>query len=334
MTSSRICLGVVILAVACFCHSDAPAAPLHDAVQDGDAEKAEEIILAGADVDERDEETFSPLEYAALTGQADLAELLLQHGADVNARDEQGIAALHIAVASDSLPVTGLLIEHGAEVDASDNEGYTALHIAAMAGSARIAELLINHGADVNAENAFGRTPLNEASDAGERRVIRLLERHGGVEGEDARLPFEPEAEFVVIDRSEPAFLVMTGVSQDTPADELEALRARVADQESATMLTWDEFVSSANEMLGSFMLISEYPEFRIVDSLVCLVGTQPGAPWGLTWNGGIALTMNDYNHTRRRYEQYQESPGRVRRLDPSADPVFPGHFLMFFGCM
>jgi hypothetical protein len=309
-------------------------APLHEAAAQGDLARAEQLILAGADIEARDEQTFSPLEYASLEGHEDIVALLVEHGTNVNARDERGVMPLMLAAEGGSLAVTETLLDHGADVNAGDVEGYTALHVAAMAGSTRVAELLIENGADVNAESVYGRTPLNEASDADQRRMVRLLERHGGLKGANARLPFMPKADYVIIDESEPAFLVITGVEQGTAEEEIQEIRERADNESALSLLTWEEFAPSANGIAESFVRVFEYSEFRVVDGLVCLVGTQPGAPWGLTWNGGIALTMMDYNHVRQRFEQYLESPGRLRRLDPRMDPVNPGSVLMFFGCM
>jgi hypothetical protein len=261
-------------------------------------------------------------------------ELLVTHGADVNLADEQGIVPLHSAAAGGSAAAAEALIDHGADVDARDEAGYTALHAAAMIGNRLVAELLIERGADVNAENMFGRTPLNEAIDAGQRRMVRLLERHGGKEGTDAGLPFTNKAAFVVVDRSEPAFIVMTGVAEDSSEEEIAEIRARVGEQDQVEMLTWEDFSASADDIAESFMLVTDYPELRVIDGLRCLVGSEPGAPWGLTWNGGIALTMMDYSHTRRSYEQFVENPREVRRLDPRSDPVYPANVLMFFGCL
>jgi len=139
---------------------------------------------------------------------------------------------------------------------------------------------------------------------------------------------------FVVIDRREAAFTVFTGVSKDTPNEQLNKIRADVANQSGTSMVTWSEFRATANEFAKSTMLRSDYPNYRVVEGIVCLVGKQPGVPWGLTWNGGIALTFRDYEHARRTYRLFKENPAQYRPTrDPRADPVNPGGFLPAFGC-
>lgn len=83
-----------------------------------------------------------------------------------------------------------------------------------------------------------------------------------------------------------------------------------------------------------SVVLRNDYPAYAGVEGLTCLVGSQPGSPWGLTWNTGIALTRIDYQHATRSCESYQRAPRRYRPLDPRRDPANPGGVLLAFGCL
>lgn len=101
-------------------------------------------------------------------------------------------------------------------------------------------------------------------------------------------------------------------------------------------MLTWEQFLESVNEYARSVILRNDYPSVSVVDGVVCLVASKKGsgAPWGLTWNGGIALTFNDYQHVRRTYKSYKANPAGYRPIrDPKRDPVNPGGHLPFGGC-
>lgn len=142
---------------------------------------------------------------------------------------------------------------------------------------------------------------------------------------------------FVVVDRAEKAFTVFTGIPKNIDKEELERIKQKVSGRDTLIMLTWEQFLESVNEYARSVVLINDYPSIRIVDGIVCLVASRQGAgaPWGLTWNGGIALTRNDYNHARRTYELYKSNPASYKPIrDPRRDPVNPGGHLPFGGCM
>lgn len=146
----------------------------------------------------------------------------------------------------------------------------------------------------------------------------------------------QSESQFVVIDQSEPAFIVFIGIPRNIDDKELEEIKHKVSNREKLTMLTWEKFVESVDEYARSVILRNDYPNIRTVDGLVCLVASKQGTggPWGLTWNSGIALTFNDYQHVRRTYESYKANPASYKPIrDPRRDPVNPGGFLPFGGC-
>jgi ankyrin repeat protein len=126
-------------------------ASIHDAARTGRIEYVKQHLIAGTDVNAKDEDLFTPLHYAAETGHKEIVELLLANGADVNAKDD----------------------------------GVTPLHFAAGAGRKEIVELLITEGADVNAKLVSdgphkGKTPLNAANEANHPETADLLRKHGG----------------------------------------------------------------------------------------------------------------------------------------------------------
>ena len=154
--------------------------------------------------------------------------------------------------------------------------------------------------------------------------------------GSRASRDIRSASEFVVIDRSEPAFIVFTGIPKTLDEKKIEEIKMKVSGKETLTMLSWPEFLVRVDEYARSVMLRNDYPNIRVVDGIVCLVASQQGtgAPWGLTWNGCIALTFNDYQHARRSYQSYKKNPADYEALrDPRADPVHPGGHLPFGGC-
>jgi len=146
----------------------------------------------------------------------------------------------------------------------------------------------------------------------------------------------ESASNFVVADQGEKAFIVFTGIPKNIEKNELERIKQKVSGRDTLIMLTWEQFLESVNEYARSVILINDYPSIRIVDGIVCLIASRQGtgAPWGLTWNGGIALTRNDYNHARRTYELFKANPASYKPIrDPRRDPVNPSGHLPFGGC-
>ena len=146
----------------------------------------------------------------------------------------------------------------------------------------------------------------------------------------------EPNVRFVVVDQREPAFVVFTGIAKETNEEELEEIRSKIANLERVTMVTWDSFMATIDKYAQSVMLRNDYPDIHIMDGLVCLVASKQGsgAPWGLTWNGGIALTFNDYEHARRTFKSYKADPDSYKSAsDPRRDPIHPAGKLAFGGC-
>lgn len=151
----------------------------------------------------------------------------------------------------------------------------------------------------------------------------------------DVAAGIQSRAAFVLVEQREPAFTVFAGIPSGLDKAKLEEIKAKVARDDKVSMLTWKQFTEKVKDYARAVIKRNDYPKFSVVHGLVCLVGTAPGAPWGLTWNGGIALTYNDYQYARRRYASYQADPGAYRpQRDPRADPVNPGGHLPAFGCL
>lgn len=158
--------------------------------------------------------------------------------------------------------------------------------------------------------------------------MIAALVLSGVVLAQEARAAQSGEHQMktnlVVVEQRESAFIVFTGLPANLEEEKLEEIRSKVADREKAQILSWEEFVAGAKGLAESVMLRDDYPKMHVVESLACLVGSQPGAPWGLTWNGGLALSRTAYDHSRRTLESYQKNPRRYRPSDPRRDPVHP----------
>ncbi len=132
------------------------AGPLHDAAAAGNVEQIQELIAAGADIDERAGRRGTPLMFAISKGQHDAAVALIAAGADVNRKTRSG-AALHIAALKDDQAMIDALAGAGADIEVASSDGLTPLHFAASVGKVKAARALVALGANVLAKGSADR---------------------------------------------------------------------------------------------------------------------------------------------------------------------------------
>lgn len=165
---------------------------LVQAVIDNDIQKVQQLLDAGADVNQIGKPQGAPL-YAAVTplfmaaqyGRTDIAKLLLKAGANINTVSKEGKTPLWIAtyysriesldVDDDHTKIIQLLISAGADVNKANRLGDTPLLLAAGIESTDAVQLLIAAGADINKANKRGFTPLYIATQAGYTDIVQLL---------------------------------------------------------------------------------------------------------------------------------------------------------------
>lgn len=133
-------------------------------------------------------------------------------------------------------------------------------------------------------------------------------------------------SDIVLIDQSNPAYTVYAGL----PSEKRDDVRAKIANQ-PAQLVTFKEFSERRAELIGALVVVDEYPNSKAIDGIVELVKKHPGTPFGITWNGGIAFTRNDYTFTKNQFAAYKKAPEdyrRTRKTDIAADPVYPPNHL------
>ena len=171
---------VLVLTVALAAQQQ--ASPVADAAMRGDKAAVRDLLKQGADVNGAQGDGMSALHWAAERGDAELADMLIYAGANIAAVTRIGqYTPLHLAGKSGSAPLTKALLKAGADVNArSTNSGVTALHMAASAGSADLINVLVDAKADVNATEAeAGQTPLIFASGLNRVDAIKALLARG-----------------------------------------------------------------------------------------------------------------------------------------------------------
>lgn len=150
---------------------------LIDAARDGDCNRVESLLKAGADANAKSEYGWTTLMEAAESGHVEVAELLLKHGADVNAKNENhyGWTALKWAAGNGHTKVVEVLLKHGANVNQKDNFGNTALMEAALQGNIEVVNILIREGAYVNARSKDGKTALMRAAYGEDNKASEIV---------------------------------------------------------------------------------------------------------------------------------------------------------------
>ena len=99
-----------VLLVGC---SGPPPKDIWEATKQGDVDAVKQFIVAGEDVNAKDNNGVSPLHYAAYYGEKEVAELLIAKGADVNAKDVNDETPLNWAEEGKHIEITDLLRKHG-----------------------------------------------------------------------------------------------------------------------------------------------------------------------------------------------------------------------------
>lgn len=158
--------------------------PLSDAVLSAiykkDIHRLNELIAAGADINDVDGDGRTPLMHAVLDSDPDpfFVRGLLENGAAPDAADGlQHWTALHFAAQANATAIVRLLLETGASVDPQDVFGNTPLWRSIMAPipSADMVALLLRAGADPTLRNRHGVSPLALAKTRGLRDLQRQL---------------------------------------------------------------------------------------------------------------------------------------------------------------
>ncbi|MFC1522569.1 ankyrin repeat domain-containing protein [Elusimicrobiota bacterium] len=158
----------------------------------GNVERAQQLVLCGADVNYRWRSSNTVLMLATGYGHYKIVKILVDYGANVNAKTDHGNTALSIALANNSGEelnyIVRILVENGANANAKDKNGSTVLMHAAKWGDCQTISTLIRNGADVNARDVDGTTALIFAAKRGHLAIVEtLIDNNVDVNAKDNR---------------------------------------------------------------------------------------------------------------------------------------------------
>ena len=135
----------------------------------------------------------------------------------------------------------------------------------------------------------------------------------------------------VLIDPSDQYAMTLMSISRRTPAAELDVLNARLAARKGAKIVSWETFAKMIGNEISQFVRRNDYPEVDLAAAMPQVLLRYEGTPIGITWNGGLAITGNDYRHAAKTFTAYNADPASdaARKVsDRRRDPVHPSNHL------
>ncbi len=133
---------------------------------------------------------------------------------------------------------------------------------------------------------------------------------------------------YVLVQATDQGYTFYTGVRADVSGEQLQAIKANIANLSRVWLVDWVDFRSNPGKYLHAYVLRNDYPQDDLADGVAAMLQRLPGMPFGVTWNGGIAITSGDYAHSRRTLAAYAANPDSFHPPERAADPVHPlNHF-------
>lgn len=168
-----VLLSIVVMVV--FAGAALAQSPLLDALKARDYLLVEQLVTAGADVNESFADGKTALMVVGKQGMSALVEKLLNAGAQVNATNRNGGTALMFSAISGDLRTIRLLLAHGADVNAVGANRWGAMMVAAVKGHVDVVAEFLQRGADPNLPDVYGWTPLMRAANRNRSETVRRL---------------------------------------------------------------------------------------------------------------------------------------------------------------
>ncbi|MES9827353.1 MAG: ankyrin repeat domain-containing protein [Candidatus Thiodiazotropha sp.] len=155
-----------------------PAPALLIAAENGDLPTLTKLIEGNdAVIDIKDACFWTPLMKAALNGHTRVVERLILAGADINQRDKGGYSSLMLAASNNHPAIIDLLIKAGADINQVEmTQGWTALIWAAKRGHREAVERLLTYEVDRGITDFSGKRALDWARQKRFHEIVSQLE--------------------------------------------------------------------------------------------------------------------------------------------------------------
>ncbi|XP_065611473.1 palmitoyltransferase ZDHHC13 [Cyrtonyx montezumae] len=124
-------------------------------------ERCKQLVEAGYDVRQPDEENVTLLHWAAINNRQELVKYYISKGAVVDQLGgDLNSTPLHWAIRQGHLPMVILLLKCGADPSLIDGEGFSSIHLAVLFQHMPIVAYLISKGQNIDTADFNGLTPL------------------------------------------------------------------------------------------------------------------------------------------------------------------------------
>lgn len=171
----------LVAALAVGANATIAESPVADAAARGDRDAVKALLKQAADVNAAQGDGMTALHWAAMNGDADLAQMLIVAGANVKATTRLGsYTPLYLASQQGHGKIIQALLKAGGDVKAGTPNGTTPLMVASASGELDAVRVLVESGADVNAKDGVrSQTPLMYAAASNRSAVIAFLASKG-----------------------------------------------------------------------------------------------------------------------------------------------------------
>lgn len=136
-------------------------------------------------------------------------------------------------------------------------------------------------------------------------------------------VPPNTKNDFVVISKENSAYTVFVGISEEKKND----AKGQYENNRNIEIVPFESFLKDRGKYVGQHVIKDEYPNSQALDGIVELISRFPGTPVGLTWNGGVAITRNDYKFAEDTFYRFDSDPENYKKAsneNKRADPINP----------
>lgn len=159
--------------------------PLMLATQNNNHKAAEMLILAGADVNAKNDLQDTPYLLAGAQGYTEILKLTLENGANLKDINRYGGTAIIPAAEKGHPNAVKMLLDAGADPNFVNKLGWTALMEVVLLGDGSkkyeyITDILLDAGADPNIPDNKGVSALQYAKQKGFKKIAESITKHGG----------------------------------------------------------------------------------------------------------------------------------------------------------